>query len=85
MTLLFQQKKFALKANGNLHFSLLSYYCDTKNVYSKQVGGGGGWGEGGLVYLSLISIVRLMFCHEKFGRLNQYCTNYEKLLRAGAF
>ena len=28
-----------------------------------------------LIYLSSVSIIRLMFSHEKYGRLKQYCAN----------
>ena len=69
-------QKNCVQNNRGLLFNLLSYLCHKKNVCLKQAGGCF------LVHSSLISIVRLMYCHEKFGMLNQYCINFRKLCLA---
>ena len=58
-------RKICVKNKRGLFFNLLSFFRNTKNVCLKQAGGCF------LVYSSLTNIVRLMFCHEKCGMLNQ--------------
>ena len=69
----FSHTKNVCSKQAGAAFNLLSDFCNTKNVCLKKAGGCF------LVYSSLTSIVRLMFCHEKCGMLDQYCTNFRKL------